>query len=63
MKDPYFTLNLVKEQNDYIVPNGDRLKYLYHNNQGNDVYVLPNSKRKEITPSLSIQKFQIKIGY
>lgn len=61
MKDPYFTLNLVKEQNDYIAPNGDRLKYLYHNNRGNDVYVLPNGKYKEINnENLEHQKEAIK---
>jgi len=55
--DPYFTLNLIKDNDDYVASNGDRLKYLYHNNRGNDVYLLPNGKHKEINDeNLGYQK-------
>nr|WIF88635.1 transposase [Acholeplasma laidlawii] len=47
INDPYFTFNLIKVEKDYIAPNGERLKYLYRNNRGNDVYELPNGKRKK----------------
>ena len=57
MNDPYFTLNLVKDKDDYVAPNGDRLQFLYHNNRGNDVYLLPNGKHKEINDeNLGYQK-------
>lgn len=48
MNDPYFAFSLTKDGSDYIAPNQDRLKYLYRNNRGNDVYELPDGKRKEI---------------
>jgi len=48
MNDPYFSHDLVKEKNEYIAKNGERLTYLYHNQRGNDVYQLPNGKTKEI---------------
>lgn len=48
MKDPYFPFNLVKQDNEYVAANGDILKHLYRNNRGNDVYELPNGKKKEI---------------
>ncbi|CCV64625.1 Transposase, IS4-like [Alteracholeplasma palmae J233] len=61
MKDPYFPFNLTKSGNDYLTPNGDTLKYLYRNNRGNDVYELPNGKRKEINDeNLTYQKEVIK---
>lgn len=47
MNDPYFTFNLIKDGNDYIGTNGERLTYLYSNNRGNEVYLLPNGKHKE----------------
>jgi len=48
MQDPYFTLNLVKDGQDYIAKNGERLTFKYTNRRGNDVYELPNGKTKEI---------------
>ena len=60
MSDPYFTFNLIKKGNNYIAPNGDKLKYLYHNNRGNDVYELPSGKHKEINDeNLGYQKTAI----
>lgn len=57
MKDPYFSFNLVKQGNNYVAPNGDILKYLYRNKRGNDVYLLPNCKHKEINDeNLEYQK-------
>lgn len=61
IKDPYFIFNLVKDKDDYIAPNGERLKFLYRNNRGNDVYLLPDGKYKEINDeNLSYQKEVIK---
>lgn len=61
MNDPYFTLNLTKEGNDFKAPNGDVLQYIYKNNKGNEVYELPNGKRKEINnENLEYQKEVIK---
>lgn len=61
MKDPYFTFNLVKDKDDYITPTGERLKFLYSNNRGNDVYLLPDGKYKEINDeNMSYQKEVIK---
>ena len=48
MRDPYFTLGLVKEGQDYIAKNGERLTFKYTNRRGNDVYELPDGKTKEI---------------
>jgi len=48
MKDPYFTFNLIKQGDDYLAPNGDKLIHIYRNKNGNDVYLLPNGKHKEI---------------
>lgn len=57
MKDPYFYFNLVKDGSDYIAANKDVLKFLYRNKRGNDVYLLPNGKHKEINDeNLSYQK-------
>jgi len=57
MKDPYFSFNLIKRDNDYVAANGDILKYRYRNNRGNDVYELPNGKYKEINDeNLEYQK-------
>lgn len=57
MKDPYFSFSLVKQGNDYLATNGDVLKHLYRNKRGNDVYLLPNGKHKEINDeNLKYQK-------
>ncbi len=57
MKDPYFIFNLIKDGKDYSAQNGDLLKYLYRNKLGNDIYLLPNGKNKEINDeNLSYQK-------
>ena len=48
MQDPYFTLDLVKDGQDYIAKNGERLTFKYTNKRGNDVYELPDGKTKEI---------------
>lgn len=61
MKDPYFIFNLVKDKDDYITPAGERLKFLYRNKRGNDVYLLPDGKYKEINDeNISYQKEVIK---
>lgn len=61
MNHPYFTHQLIKDGNDYVGTNGDRLIYLYKNNRGNDVYLLPNGKRKEINEeNIGYQKEVIK---
>ena len=48
LKDPYFTFDLINDGKDYIAKNGERLRFTYTNNRGNDVYALPNGKTKEI---------------
>ena len=48
ISDPYFSHTLIKEKDDYIGVNGDRLTHLYRNNRGSDVYLLPNGKTKEV---------------
>ncbi|QWB96075.1 transposase [Mycoplasmatota bacterium] len=61
INDPYFTHKLIKNGDDYVGTNGDRLKYLYKNNRGNDVYLLPSGKRKEINEeNIGYQKEVIK---
>lgn len=61
VSDPYFTHNLIKDGDDYIGDNGDRLTYLYRNNRGSDVYKLPNGKTKEINEeNVAYQKEVIK---
>jgi len=61
MKDPYFAHNLIKDHDDYIATNGDRLKFLYRNKRGNDVYLLPNGKHKELNEeNIAYQKEVIK---
>jgi hypothetical protein len=48
MNDPYFTLDLVKDGQDYIAKDGKRLTFKHTNKRGNDVYELPDGKTKEI---------------
>ena len=61
MNDPYFTLGLIKDGNDYIARNGERLIYTATNKKGNDVYTLPSGKTKEINDeNVAYQKEVIK---
>src|SRR5690606_28397905 len=48
MNDPYFSHQLIKSDDTYIAVNGDILTFLYRNKKGNDVYLLPNGKHKEM---------------
>ena len=57
MSDPYFTHRLIKSNDTYIACNGDILNFLYRNKKGNDVYLLPNGKHKEMNEeNISYQK-------
>lgn len=56
-KDAYFTHTLIKDGKDYVTPSGEKLIYMESNYRGNDVYLLPNGKTKEINDeNLAYQK-------
>lgn len=61
INDPYNSFNLIKEGNEYVAPNGDRLIYSHKTRYGSDAYLLPDGRKKEINPEyISYQKEAIK---
>lgn len=61
INDPYNTFKLIKDGDDYLTPNGDRLIFQYKRKYGSYVYLLPNGKHKEINDEyLEYQKEVIK---
>ena len=59
MNDPYFSLNLIKDGDDYITIEGERLTFLHETKFKSKIYLLPNGKKKEINDELIEYKKEV----